>query len=146
IATTLLRLVRARSMPASRLAKAKTALLMLGLLVALASVAFGADWLFATATLIILIAAALALISLAHYVTMLGQGADWLELAGAVTDIDFADWHQRQGVTAVLFDIDGTLTPWLGSRVPAEVVATLQRAKKVGITQFGLVSNASRRS
>ena len=143
--TTVLRLLLARSMPASRVAKYKTALQMLGLLAVLGGFGVGSVILEVCGSVCLVVAAGIALISFAHYLRALAAGAHWLEQALGVTELNFADWHDRCGITTVLFDIEGTLTPWRSSQVRPAVVAKLVLAKKQGITRFGIVSNMTAR-
>jgi len=41
----------------------------------------------------------------------------------------------------MLFDIEGTLTPWADPQVDSEVAGAIRRARKAGIVHLGLVSN-----
>lgn len=55
----------------------------------------------------------------------------------SVAEIDF-DALRRQGISCVLFDAEGTLTPWRGVAVSANVSERLSTA---GIRKIGIVSN-----
>lgn len=141
--TMTLRFVLPRPMPASRTAKLKTVLLMAGLATAVLSVQVTV---FAWAAAVLLAAAALlTLQSFAGYTRAIGRSLQWLEHAPGVTAIDFAGWHDRRGICAVLFDIEGTLTPWADPKVDEAVAAALKHARKAGIEHYGLVSNMNAR-
>lgn len=69
----------------------------------------------------------------------------WLEHYRGVADIDFKVWHEKYGITTVLFDVEGTLTEWADPQLAHVVEAALKKAKMAGIAHFGLVSNMSQR-
>lgn len=57
--------------------------------------------------------------------------------AQSVSAIDFVKL-KRDGIECLLFDIEGTLTPWGGSAVPEEIRCQILEA---GIKKIGIVSN-----
>ena len=61
-----------------------------------------------------------------------------------VTDIDFAQWR-RDGITTLLFDIEGTLTEWADPAVDPRIIDHLKAARSAGIESIGLVTNISAR-
>lgn len=133
------RFVLPRPMPASRTAKLKTALLMVGLLAMIMGVFVTAvAWM---AAILLIGAAVLTLQSFIGYTRALGRSLAWLEHTSGVASIDFAAWHKEHGIRAVLFDIDGTLAPWNDPTVDVEVKAALEYARKSGVAHVGLVSN-----
>jgi CDP-diacylglycerol--glycerol-3-phosphate 3-phosphatidyltransferase len=137
--TMTMRFVRPVPMPASKAAKVKTALLMVGLLVMVAGIHGGIlAW---AAGGLLIVAAVLTLRSFVGYTRAIGRSLTWLEHTPGVTAIDFAAWHKDHGITTVLFDIDGTLTPWNVVHVEDVVISAVQEAKKAGIAHVGLVSN-----
>lgn len=153
ITTVSLRLinVKKRSLPASRTAKLKTALLMLGLLSALMGImgesarwgragVYGSFVLLGTA-------AVLTFFSLSGYLRILfkTKKTSRLEKPSSLTEIDFTAWHNTHGIAYVLFDVEGTLTPWAEHLVEQETMDALARAKAAGIKEFGLVSNMNSR-
>lgn len=144
LGTTLLRLVLPRPMPASKIAKSKTLFLMAGIVGCLAAVSWANMGLLITSSCLLCIAAMLAGVSLISYIRALGT-ATWLELDKSVAQLDFAAWHKEYGITTMLFDIEGTLTQWADPNVDPAVKDALARAKKHGISHFGLVSNIHRR-
>jgi CDP-diacylglycerol--glycerol-3-phosphate 3-phosphatidyltransferase len=141
IFTMTVRFVRPTPMPASKTAKLKTALLMAGLLVMIAGI--HTTVLSGVAAVLLVAAAVLTLRSFVGYTRAIGRSLTWLEHASGVAAIEFAAWHQAQGINTVLFDIDGTLTPWNVERVENVVVAAVGEAKRAGIVHVGLVSNMS---
>jgi HAD superfamily phosphatase (TIGR01668 family) len=137
------RFISPRPMPASKVAKLKTALLMVGLIcMILGMYATVLAWL---AALLLTAAAVLTVRSFITYVRALGRSLTWLEYPQGVSSIDFASWHKEHGIRAVLFDIDGTVAPWNDARVDEAVKLALQHARTTGITHIGLVSNMSHR-
>jgi CDP-diacylglycerol--glycerol-3-phosphate 3-phosphatidyltransferase len=137
--TMTVRLVLPRPMPASKTAKLKTALLMVGLVVVILGMHVTVlAW---AAGLLLIVAAVLTLRSFRGYVRAIGQSLSWLEHSPGVASIDFAAWHRQYGVRAVLFDIEGTLTPWADPQVEERVAIAIKQARKAGITHIGLVSN-----
>ncbi|HEY2003622.1 MAG TPA: HAD-IIIA family hydrolase [Candidatus Saccharimonadia bacterium] len=142
---------RLRIPPTSWIAKVKTALLMIGLTVALMSRTGSVSpygmvfWVLGLA--IVAVAAGAAVASLGMYLRRLFQLniEGWLELTPAVTDINFRAWHDEFGIRAVLFDVDGTLAPWGSAHVSTDVVEAVEKARSAGITNIGLVSNMSAR-
>ncbi len=143
VLTMTLRFVLPRPMPASKIAKLKTALLMIGLVAMVLGVQVTAFTWFAA--VLLLAAAVLTLQSLIGYTRAIGRSFEWLEHAPGVAVIDFAAWHKQYGVRAVLFDIEGTLTPWADHRVDEVIALALKRARKAGIEHYGLVSNMNAR-
>jgi CDP-diacylglycerol--glycerol-3-phosphate 3-phosphatidyltransferase len=149
IFTTTLRLMLARtqSMPASHVAKWKTATLMFGLIGAVISVAAKhtalGDVSDFVGTACLVIASVLTVISASGYLRLVGRlwTGGWLEHAESVRTIDFRQWHDEYGITTVLFDVEGTLTEWRGDTVSDPIIKALQDAKKAGIVHIGLVSN-----
>ncbi|HUB93386.1 MAG TPA: CDP-alcohol phosphatidyltransferase family protein [Verrucomicrobiae bacterium] len=137
--TMTMRFVSSRPMPASKTAKLKTALLMVGL-VAMILGKYTPILAFVAAVLLA-VAAVLTLQSLRGYTRALGRSMEWLEHDPGVSVIDFETWHKRHGIRAVLFDIEGTLTPWADPTVDDVVASAMKHARKVGIEHVGLVSN-----
>jgi HAD superfamily hydrolase (TIGR01662 family) len=74
------------------------------------------------------------------------QRHSWLEHHNGVVDIDFELWHKQYGITTVIFDVDGTLAPWLDPHVDPGVLKALKKARASGIQHFGIASNMSRRN
>jgi CDP-diacylglycerol--glycerol-3-phosphate 3-phosphatidyltransferase len=133
------RFMLTRPMPASKAAKLKTALLMIGLIAMILGVyATAVAWL---AAVLLVVAAILTLRSFLGYTQAIGRSLEWLEFSPGVAAIDFAAWHKQYGVRAMLFDIEGTLTPWADPQVDSEVAVALRQARKSGIAHLGLVSN-----
>jgi len=139
IYTMTIRFVLSRPMPASRIAKLKTALLMAGLVAML--VGLWVELVAWIAAILLSVAALLTIRSFMEYTRAISRSLEWLEFSPGVTAIDFAAWHKQYGIRAVLFDIEGTLTPWADPQVDNEVASALRRARKSGIVQVGLVSN-----
>jgi len=151
--TTSLRLMlaRAQAMPASTVAKWKTATLMFGLIAAVTALAstHSAEIDISTAigTACLIAASILTLISASGYLRLIGRlwTANWLEHIEGVQTIDFRRWHTEYGIDVVLFDVEGTLTEWRGTDVSDSIVEILRQAKKAGIAHIGLVSNMPHR-
>jgi HAD superfamily hydrolase (TIGR01662 family) len=137
--TMTMRFVLPTPMPASKTAKLKTSLLMFGLLAMI--VGLYSSLIAVFAGLILIGATVLTVQSLSGYIRNIVLSFEWLEFIEGVTLIDFPTWHKTYGIDTVLFDIDGTLTPWNEEVVGAEVLLALKRAKKSGISKVGLVSN-----
>jgi len=135
------RILLPRPMPASKIAKLKTALLMIGLVCMILGVYTSiVAWL---AAVLLTLAAVLTIRSFIEYSRALGRSLTWLEYAPGVSSIDFAAWHKDYDIRAVLFDIDGTVAPWNDARVDEGVKAALKQARNAGIMHIGLVSNMS---
>lgn len=152
ITTTTLRLTRAKqqSMPASRLAKLKTALLMVGLLLAPVGIAqtnpLAADTFSSLGLALLAIAAVTSLFSLVSYIRAIASPTKTrLEFHRHISTIDFAEWNTSHTITTILFDIDGTLAPWRSNAIENEIKEVLQRLRQNGITHIGLVTNMSAR-
>lgn len=60
----------------------------------------------------------------------------------SVCDIDF-EKLKGQGVEAVLFDIDGTITTWGGTRVNIDIVDCIQQSK---LKKVGIVTNIDKKN
>lgn len=59
--------------------------------------------------------------------------------AGIIT-ADLVSWAE-QGITCLLCDIEGTLTPWGESAVEPAVLQKLAEARRAGIAKIGLITN-----
>lgn len=147
VTTTTLRLTLAKrqSMPASRLAKLKTALLMVGLLLVPIGIVQG--YAISDVGLVLLCTAALlSLFSLGGYVrAIVSPTKTKLEFHRHMGTIDFAAWNINHTITTILFDIDGTLAPWRSNAIESEIKEVLRHLRQNGITHIGLVTNMSAR-
>ena len=154
MATTALRLLVAskQAMPASHLAKLKTAVLMTGLVMAVVGIIGEGTWwesLAANSGMGLLsLATVLSVYSLILYIRVLvkPRTTGYLEYYQHVTDIDLAALHKEYAITTALFDIDGTIAPWREQTVSPEIIAAITTAKLAGIKHIGLVTNMHRRN
>lgn len=137
--TMTMRFVLPNPMPASRIAKLKTSLLMVGLLTLI--IGLYSPFAAILAAVILVFATVLTVWSLSGYIHNIVSSLSWLEFTDGVESIDFPEWHKSYGIETILFDIDGTLTPWDEEVVDNQVLLALKRAKKSGIKRLGLVSN-----
>lgn len=64
-----------------------------------------------------------------------------LQHAASVVAIDFAEWHREHGITALLFDIEGTITEWNDPGVEQQIIDHLALARASGIEHIGIVTN-----
>ncbi len=134
-------------MPTSYIAKLKTALLMISLLLIIISLAFEPGVLSAVVlvfgTILLIVASILTVMSLVKYLRYVSHQTihKWLEFPVGVGQIDFKKWHTEYGINAVFFDIEGTLTHWAGTKVEDDITAVIQNARAAGIKHIGLISN-----
>lgn len=144
LSTVTLRITRfsKKAIKTTHIAKLKTALLMLGMLLVLFSMNnVRLPVINAAGVFILAVASACAVLSLAYYVrATCGWSKTIIEQPTLVASIDFQQWHQ-EGIDWILFDVEGTLTEWGGQDVSIDVMEALKKAKKEGIHHFGLVSN-----
>lgn len=137
------------SMPASKIAKAKTASQMVGLLLLLVSLALFngvfASVVFWIGMTVLVFSAVLTLRSLNQYLHFVAKyfQKNWLELVSGVESIDFTRAHKQQGIKAVCFDIEGTLTEWASREISESTRKEIKRAEKSGIKTIALVTNIS---
>jgi CDP-diacylglycerol--glycerol-3-phosphate 3-phosphatidyltransferase len=149
VTTTTLRLmpITKRTITTSHIAKLKTTVLMLGLLCILARLMVTASYLQSMTgdigNILLGIAALLSVISLKHY---LRPSATHVEQHARLDDIDFGEWNRANGITCVLFDIEGTLVPWRSTKVSKSVRAIIDSANTAGVSHIGLVSNITPRN
>lgn len=68
------------------------------------------------------------------------RSAPSIECVDHVGEVDFGAWREA-GVQCLLLDVEGTLAPYGSPEVDADVRASIQDARRVGMRVIGLVSN-----
>jgi HAD superfamily phosphatase (TIGR01668 family) len=62
----------------------------------------------------------------------------------SVTKLDYKTW-KRRGITCLLLDIEGTITPWNSEEISQDVTDTFAAARAAGISDIALISNIPER-